>query len=672
MLPVEGLSLEGRGLGDLAAGDLAVCVLAVGDQAVKQTPPWAVVRRASDESEISTSDPIEPRLEKLPPQAESLRPAASPPALQFVAVDEAILPGRKQPGPAGATRPHPRRMEIPSDLPGADVAPIRLPPVNAQNAEEREKALARLFPQLPDLGPDVKAQAGPQVQPLSLGDLERIARDNSPTVRQAAADIRTAQGNAIQAGLYPNPTVGYEGDNIGTAHTSGFQGGFVEQLIKTGGKLNLAHAAAMMDVANAQVALHRADADLMAKVRGNYFAVLVAQENIRISHALAEFSDETYRVQVDMVKGGQAAAYEPLQLRVLAYQARANLVQARNRYISAWKQLAAALGLPGMPPIPLIGRVDAPVPVLYYDAALARVLSQHTDVQTAENTLEQARINLRLAEANRIPDVTAHVAVQNDPTVPPLDTTDLNLILSAPIPLWDHNQGNIMAADGSLAKALEGPHLARANLVNQVADAYERYQDNMVLVDYYRKQILPDQMQAYRGTRERYEQETDVVQFNDLVTSQQTVAATVTAYVAALGSLWTAVVDMSALLQADDLFQMGELQSLPEVPDLEHLCPLPCCHACQSPPGALGADGNWPPAAPGAAMIEQPPVPPSAAAMQPMPPPSVPTEAPQQPALPSQPPTGLQPEAVAPPPQAPPSTGLPLEAPETPRPSRTR
>jgi cobalt-zinc-cadmium efflux system outer membrane protein len=499
-------------------------------------------------------------------------------------------------------------MEIPTDLPGADVPPIRLPPTDARNPQLREQATARLYPQLPDLGPRFQPEGGPQLPALTLQDLERMARDNSPTVRQAAADIRTAQGTALQAGLYPNPTIGYEGDNIGTNHTAGFQGGFVEQLIKTGGKLDLARAAAVMDVSNAQVALHRADADLMAKVRTNYFAVLVAQENIRISHALAEFSDETYRVQVDMVKGGQAAAYEPLQLRVLAYQARANLVQARNRYIAAWKQLSATLGLPGMPPMALAGRVDAPVPVLHYDTALARVLTQHTDVATAENTLQQARINLRLAEANRIPDVTLHIAVQNDPTVPPLDTTDVNAVVSAPIPLWDRNQGNIMAADGSLAKALEGPHLARTNLVNQVADAFERYQDNMVLVDYYRKQILPDQMQAYRGTRERYDQETDAVQFSDLVTSQQTVASTVTSYVTALGSLWTAVVDMSALLQAEDLFQMGELQALPQVPDLANLCPLPCCHGCQASREALGADGNWPPTAPGAVPMQPAPM----------------------------------------------------------------
>ena len=551
-------------------------------------------------------------------------------AVQWVAVDEPLPPGKKQPAAVRPTLPStgagspnsdrpkpPPRMQLPPELPGATAPPIRLPPVGPQNDNARQQAIERLFPPLPDLGADfAPSPPGAQVHAFTLAELEQIARQNSPTIRQAAADVQTAQGNAVQAGLPPNPVLAYESDDVRTGNTNGYQGGFVEQQIKTGGKLQLARASAMIDVENAQVALRKANVTLAAAVRAGYFAVLVAQENVRISHGLAKFSDEAYRVQVDLVKGGQAAAYEPLQLRVLAYQARASLMQARNRYFSAWKQLAATLGLPGMPPRPLAGRVDAAVPIVRYDSALAHVLSQHSDVITAENTLQQAQINLKLAQVMRIPDVTAHAIIQKDNTTAPFNTV-YSLQISAPLPVWDRNQGNIEAADGKLMNASEGPHLARDNLVNSLADAFERYRDNLLLVNYYRTTILPDQMQAYRGTRLRWESESDQVpattsltsatpQFADLVTAQQTLATTVTSYVTALGSMWTAVVDLSALLEAEDLFQMGDLQNVPEVPDLEHLCPLPCCHAnCPTvDPAWLGADGQWPAVAPGAAPTE--------------------------------------------------------------------
>src|SRR5262249_23050822 len=164
-----------------------------------------------------------------------------------------------------------------------------------------------------------------------------------------------------------------------------------EQIIKTAHKPGLARAAALMDLRNAEVALRKAQVDLLSQVRGGYFAVLVAQASVRVNAALARFTEEVHRIQVEQLKGGEAAAYEPMQLRVLAIQARTNLVQAHNRSIAAWKQLAATLGLPGMPPTELVGRVEMPIPQYGYDTALARVLTSHTDVITAENSQLKAR-----------------------------------------------------------------------------------------------------------------------------------------------------------------------------------------------------------------------------------------------------------------------------------------
>src|SRR5262249_52247684 len=65
------------------------------------------------------------------------------------------------------------------------------------------------------------------VIPTDLAELLRVAMENSPSLKQAAADVAAARGAAIQAGLNPNPTVGYQGDQIGSDHTAGQQGAFV-------------------------------------------------------------------------------------------------------------------------------------------------------------------------------------------------------------------------------------------------------------------------------------------------------------------------------------------------------------------------------------------------------------------------------------------------------------
>ncbi len=47
-----------------------------------------------------------------------------------------------------------------------------------------------------------------------LQDLQKIALENNPTLAQAAAEVGLAEGRMIQSGLYPNPIVGYEGEEI--------------------------------------------------------------------------------------------------------------------------------------------------------------------------------------------------------------------------------------------------------------------------------------------------------------------------------------------------------------------------------------------------------------------------------------------------------------------------
>jgi cobalt-zinc-cadmium efflux system outer membrane protein len=487
-------------------------------------------------------------------------------------------------------------LRLPSQLPGADAPPIEVPPLNAPPAE-KQKALDRLYPALPALGPEPPVQPGPAGRPLTLQDLQNLAMNNNPLIRQAAADVKAAQGAMIQAGTYPNPNFGYESDNIATANTAGFQGAFFEQVIKTGGKLRLAQAAARMDLANAQAAFRRAQTDLLTQVRLNYFAVLSAQENLRVNRALVKLTDEAYRILIDQVRAAQAAPYEPLQLRAQAYQARSALVQARNRFTASWKQLATSLSTPEMPPTQLAGKIDAALPILKYDSLLPLILANHTDMRTAENSRQKARFNLRAAEVTPIPDVSVHVAVQKDYTAPPFNIAE-NVAIGVSVPIWDKNIGGIRQAQGNLARAIEESRRVRNDLTNRLATAFEQYENNRVLLEYYRDWIIPDQARAYRGTFERHQWQPDQVSFGDVVTAQQNLAGSIGTYLATLAAAWSSAVNVADLLQVDDLSAVpsaGTIQPAP-VPSLERLPLMPeHCPARDLP--AL-PEISWPAAAP--------------------------------------------------------------------------
>ena len=290
------------------------------------------------------------------------------------------------------------RLKIPPELPGANVPPLTLPPWN-----QPEKKMAVIELLFPDLHPMPPLAPPPPERRMSLAELEQMAVANSPIVAQAAADVTIALGTAIQVGVYPNPVIGYEADTVGSAGTRNYQGVFGTQVIKTANKLGLAHSVANVDLMNAELALRKARVELLAQVKANYFAVLVAQENVMISDRLVRFTGVSYEIQDDKLIGGLASAYEAAQLRSLANQARTTLIQAQNSYVSAWKQLAATVGLPGLPMARLEETAEMPVPRLSFEAALERMLSVHTDMRTREIRWGRRGCNYASSESRPFP-----------------------------------------------------------------------------------------------------------------------------------------------------------------------------------------------------------------------------------------------------------------------------
>jgi cobalt-zinc-cadmium efflux system outer membrane protein len=511
--------------------------------------------------------------------------------------------GTGKPGtPEGAVEPLPEEkmagreiLQVPSNL--LRTGPVPRLDLGPPGPERTQRALKVLVP-IPEVGPNPQAILPPIGRPLTLADLQRIAMTTSPLLRQAMANVEAARGAAFQAGLPPNPTIGFEDDTFGTTGGAGYVGGYAEQLIKTGNKLQLSRAAAAMDLRNAEVALRRAQMDLATRIRGGYFAVLVARENVRINSVLVHLVTKVYEGQVELVRhGGFEAVYAALYTRVLAVQQLAVLAQARHSYVGAWKQLAANMGAPAMPLYALAGRVDMPMPVFQYDKVLARVLSRHTEVMRAANSLQQARFNLLLAKVNAYPDVDLRVLIQKDYTGLPYEIAP-SVAVSLPLPIWNRNQGGIAQAQANLVYAATEPRNVRNTLTGTLAEAFNRYEYNRAVLAYYQNEILPTQVQVYNRLYERFLYgEVGGLNIGDVIVAQQVLSGAISTYVTTLGATWQAVVDVTDFLQTSDMFHIDkELARMECVPPLPNMPPLSGQQPCSPLPEELqnGMNGSWP------------------------------------------------------------------------------
>ncbi|MFL5244982.1 MAG: TolC family protein [Gemmataceae bacterium] len=484
-------------------------------------------------------------------------------------------------GDAGARGSFAQRLKVPEEIPGSESPPMKLP----QDEPGRQREVRRLYPKLPDLPSEPKALPGPEGKPYTLSEFQRMAAENSPQLREASYDVQAARGNLIQAKAYPNPTVGLEADPSNDGTSTGLRGVFVDQSIKMGGKLKLQAAASEKDLENAELALRRARSDLATQVRTAYFAFLAAKETVRVSKALARFTDEVYQIQAELTEKGFGAGYEPATLRAQAYTTRLAHKQAIATYIYAWKQLVSAVGLRQLPLSEVEGRLDLFIPYFDYDRVLDHVVHNHTDVLTARNGIDKGRYNLKLAQMTpAYPDVDVRLAVLKEFANPPfqwLHTAQIGF----PLPIWDQNKGNIVVAEAALARAREEPHRVELTLTNGLAAAYTAYQNNLQALESYRRYILPDQVRTFRGVYARRNIDPNVA-FADLVTAQQSLTSNVTTYLSLLGQLWSSVVALADYLQTDDLYQLAKPQEVPPLPDLEHFPAWACRHEC--PVGSTG------------------------------------------------------------------------------------
>jgi cobalt-zinc-cadmium efflux system outer membrane protein len=541
-------------------------------------------------------------------------------------------------------------LKVPPGLPGAE-AP-RLPDFKNLTKEQQERTIRQIYPELPSLPEEPAPQSGPNGQAYTLADLQKLAVENSPTLRQAVSDVKNAEGALVQAKTYQNPTVAYQASPTNNNSNAGAQGGYIDQPLRMWGKMKLGIAAAQKDLDNAQLALRRARSDLSTNVRNAYFGLIVAQETMRVNRALSRFTDEIYRLFTSYAGAGIVAPYEPAPLRAQAFTNRLAYQQAIYGYIATWKQLVATLGISQLPLTEVAGRVDQLIPYYDYDKVLAHVLANHTDALTARNGVQKAQYSLKLAQMTPYPDVDILGAVWKESTIPPYAIFyQAQVVL--PVPIWDRNKGNIISAQSAMIRAVEETHRVENALTNALAMNYANYQNNLKALEYYRRWILPDQVRYYRGVFERRQADPAVAALPpaDLVTAQQGLATAVQTYLGILGSLWTSVVSVADMIQTPDLFQreLAIGRELPALPNLDQIPNWLCPHQrlAGGPPGAC---------APGP-LVKPVPVP--AGGATPMLPPAddpvlpAPQKAGDTPVVPQAKPAELNQQLLEPPPEIP-------------------
>lgn len=380
--------------------------------------------------------------------------------------------------------------------------------------------------------------------PSVVDDFVKMAIERHPRVSRARFTIDAAQGRYVQAGLYPNPVLAITGDEIAdrTGPAGIWSAPHITQEFVRGNKLSLAQAVAAAEVDQATLTLLAERYAVAAAVRAAFYEALLLQDRVAILERLLGLADEVVRLAQDQLANQQITQLDLVQLRVEREKFRAEVEATRRELPAAYRRLAAAAGDPSLAVGPIKGDLDS-VPEYDLDQVRVTVLATHPDARVARVGVERARAAIRRAEAEVIPNVSLSAAYmyqgQNR-------SNDFAVGLSAPVPLWNRNQGNIRAARAELGAAIHDVTRVEAELGERVATAFQSYAAGYRRAELYRSEVLPRAREAV----ELYLKGVKLGQFNNLkaLEAQRAIAEAALERNKSLANVWKSAAELSGLL----------------------------------------------------------------------------------------------------------------------------
>jgi len=435
-------------------------------------------------------------------------------------------------------------------LPAVAQQPMNMP---QDQMDHHHMNIPVVQPFYPHLG---RAQENPKSSLFTLEEAQRLAAESNPTLRQAETEIRASKARQQQSGLYPNPTIGYTGDEIrGGSVGGGKQGFFVQQTIVTAGKLARSRDVFSKETQLAEIEAQEQKIRVETSVKTAFLRVLAAQELLDVRRDLAKIQQDFSETQRQLSNTGQADESEVLDAEVDAQRLRLSARMQENTLREEWRSLSALLGRPDLPLATVSGDLEHNWPDLNEDQAVESVATQSPANRIADASAARASAELIRAKREPIPDLQLRGGLEynNEPlgSVPFATGWEGIAEVGIQIPIFNRNQGNIAAASASLDRANLEKQRVALTLRDRAATAADQYANAKLMALEYREEMLPRAKKAYTLMVEKYGL---MLAANPRVLQSQRKLFDLQAeYIVALENVWTAGIALQGFLLTDGL-----------------------------------------------------------------------------------------------------------------------
>lgn len=379
---------------------------------------------------------------------------------------------------------------------------------------------------------------------LSLADALRQARQGNPELRALELEAGAVEAAGRQAALLPNPALEYVREG---RYSDG--GSATVQLsipLELGGK-----RAARMDAARSGNRAAAADlaagrARIEADVAAAFHAAYLAQEHVVLAAQVSESGRRSSDAAARRVQAGKVSPVEEARARVAQANWHIEGVAAQKELDEARIKLASLLGSDAG----AIGTLAAPGAPEASALQLASLLDGAPAIERAAAEVEAGQAALRLERAQRVPDVALIVGSKREG--PERERVRQNIIgLSMPLPLFNRNQGAILAAERRADKARAELEATRLRVRAEAQQAHARMQAALQQERLVREDVLPGARYAAEAALKGFE----AGKFNyvEVLDAQRTLVQAQAQHLRVLSDFYRAKADLARLVGNPDI-----------------------------------------------------------------------------------------------------------------------
>lgn len=391
------------------------------------------------------------------------------------------------------------------------------------------------------------AGAQPHGAVWTLAQLVQIAEQSNPSMAKAQGQIQSAQGLAVQAGLYPNPTFDSNTPEQFAGQFSNMTTGFFQEVVVKG-KKRMDRAAAREAAVQVELAYVKARFDALTEIRSQFYSVLASERRLALQWELVGIAAATKQAAEQRVKAFVGTETEVLLLTIELQNAEIDASNYQTELEGARQTLAATVGIPELPIAGVQGDLYGRLPE-FDEAALQQfILAENSEVQSAKIDVNRNRLLLRRAEVEPYPNVSAGPCYYGG-TDPKKVFQQFGIQVTFPLAIWDRNQGNILSQQGELRASTANVGLVQNNLLGEAANTLAEHRAAREMAVSIGRDILPSSQRTLQLTRSGFDG--GLLDISTLLQAQRSLIETNKDLIDALENAWTTGAELAGLVQME-------------------------------------------------------------------------------------------------------------------------